>query len=173
MPIMDSLSKIAKSVGDGAKTAVKRSEDMVEIAKLNKAIAAEEDKIKLAYNEIGKIIYLKYEKKEIIEDEFIEFCNKIDEFQKNILIIKQKVAEIKNAKICRSCGAEIESTSEFCVKCGAKQEIVNTEKSSAESEFEDKNIKEDVNNKPKYCLSCGKEIVGDSKFCQECGAKLV
>lgn len=173
MPIKDSLSKLAKSVGDGAKTAVKKSEDMVEIAKLNKAITNEEDRIKLTYNEMGKIIYSKYEKDEIIEDELIEFCNKIDEFQKNIFTIKQKIAEIKNAKICCNCGAEIELASEFCVKCGAKQETVNQEDDSTGSEFDTEHIQEGISDKPKYCPSCGKEIVEDSKFCQECGAKLI
>jgi predicted RNA-binding Zn-ribbon protein involved in translation (DUF1610 family) len=172
MPIMDSLSKIAKSVGDGAKTAVKKSEDMVEIAKLNKSITNEEDRIKLTYNEIGKKVYLKYENNEIIEDELIEFCHKIDEFQNNILSIKQKIAEIKNVKVCSNCGAEIELATEFCVKCGAKQEIVQVEKIEIESKVEFEQPQKDIIDKPKFCPSCGKEIVEDSKFCQECGAKL-
>lgn len=173
MPIMDSLSKIAKSVGDGAKTAVKKSEDMVEIAKLNKAITNEEDRIKLTYNEIGKIVYSKYERNEAVEDELIQFCNKIDEFQNNILSIKQKIAEIKNVKVCSNCGTEVEPTSEFCVKCGTKLEIANLQKDNTEAEADVNNIHEVVNSKPKYCAACGMEIVEDSKFCQECGAKLV
>lgn len=173
MPIMDSLSKIAKSVGDGAKTAVKKSEDMVEIAKLNKAITNEEDRIKLTYSEIGKIIYSKYEKNEIVEDELIQFCNKIDEYQKNIFEIKQKIAEVKNVKICSNCGTEMESTTEFCVKCGTKQEAVDQGKDSIEPEFNEEHTQEGIDNRPKYCPACGKEIVGDSKFCQECGAKLI
>ncbi len=166
MPIMDSLSKIAKSVGDGAKTAVKKSEDMVEVAKLNKSITNEEDRIKLTYIEMGKIIYSKYENNEVIEDELIEFCNKIDEFHDNISSIKQKIAEIKNVKVCSNCGAEIELATEFCVKCGSKQEIVHADKNEVEQS------QKGIIDKPKFCPSCGKEIVGDSKFCQECGAKL-
>lgn len=173
MPIMDSLSKIAKSVGDGAKTAVKKSEDMVEIVKLNKAITNEEDRIKLTYGEIGKIIYSRYEKNEIIEDELIQLCIKIDEFQKNIFAIKQKIAEVKNVKICSNCSAELEPTTEFCVKCGAKQEVINPGKDSAIHEFIDDHTHEGTDNTPKYCPSCGKEIIENSKFCQECGVKLI
>lgn len=172
MPIMDSLSKIAKSVGDGAKTAVKKSEDMVEIAKLNKSITNEEDRIKSIYNEIGKIIYLKYENNEAIEDELIELCNKIDEYQDNISSLKQKIAEVKNVRICSNCGVELEIDTEFCGKCGAKQEMINMGKNKAESNVGAEQPKEDMTEKPKYCPACGKEIIEDSKFCQECGAKL-
>lgn len=199
MPIMDSLSKIAKSVGDGAKTAVKKSEDMVEVAKLNKSITNEEDRIKLTYNEIGKIIYSKYEKNEILEDELIDFCRKIDEFQKNIFALKEKIAEIKNVKICSNCGAEVELSAESCGKCGAKQEVIHTEKDGVEAKIEVENNLEAINNKEevvleekveaqaiieveppqeikinkaKFCSECGNKVVDDSKFCQECGARL-
>lgn len=192
MPFMDSLSKIAKSVGDGAKTAVKKSEDMVEVAKLNKSITNEEDKIRLTYNEMGKIVYSKYEKNEIIEDELIEFCHKIDEIQRNISTIKQKIAEIKNVKICSGCGAEVEPTVEFCVKCGTRQEIVQSEINEAEpaeevmppqqvvqeemneidADVEAVPTQEAENSRPKFCPSCGNKIVDDSKFCQQCGARL-
>lgn len=168
MPIMDSLSKLAKSVGDGAKTAVKKSEDMVEVAKLNKSITSEEDRIKIAYIEMGKIIYSKYEKNEIVDEELIEFCHKIDEFNKNISSLKEQIAEIKNVRICKSCGAELDPASEFCVKCGFKQEVNHIEKEETETD----NIEqEEIINAPKFCPSCGKEIVLNSRFCQECGAK--
>lgn len=192
MPIMDSLSKLAKSVGDGAKTAVKKSEDMVEISKLNRSISNEEDRIKLTYNEMGKIIYSKYQKNEIIEEDLIEFCNKVDEFEKNISSIKQKIAEIKNVRICSNCGSEVELSTEICVKCGAKQELEHIGKNEIETNIEveppkemvqvemneiDTNIEavptqEVLISKPKFCSACGKKVVDDSKFCQECGARL-
>lgn len=172
MPIMDSLSKLAKSVGDGAKTAVKKSEDMVEIAKLNKSITNEEDRIKLTFVEIGKMIYSKYENDEIIEDELVQFCQKIDEFYKNIYSLKEKIADIKNVRICSNCGAELELDSDFCVKCGAKQEVVHIEKDVVEDSAEVQESQEDINDKPQFCPACGKEITQNSRFCQECGAKL-
>lgn len=175
MPIMDSLSKFAKSVGDGAKTAVKKSEDMVEIAKLNKQITNEEDRIKLTYVEIGKVIYSKYEKDELTDAELIEFCNKIDEFHKNISLIKEKIAQLKNVKICSGCGAELELTSEYCAKCGVKQEVIyreRIEKNETDEGMEEQETQEDIISKPKFCPSCGQEIASNSKFCQGCGAKL-
>lgn len=175
MPIMDSLSKFAKSVGDGAKTAVKKSEDMVEIAKLNKAISNEEDRIKLTYVEIGKDIYSRYEKKETIQEELVELCNRIDEFQKNIMDIRVKIAQLKNTKLCSSCGAELELNSEFCVKCGGKQEIVQSEVDESVEEIKEEQVQKEQEEaicKPKFCPSCGQETSPDSKFCQGCGTKL-
>ncbi len=172
MPIMDSLSKFAKSVGDGAKTAVKKSEDMVEIARLNKAITNEEDRIKLTYVEIGKEIYSRYERNDNIHEELVELCGRIDEYHKNILGIREKIAQLKNVKICSSCGAELELNSEFCVKCGGKQEIFQTGNNEPIEADMIQEVQEDEVIKPKFCSACGQEAMPDSKFCQGCGAKL-
>lgn len=164
MPIMDSLSKLAKSVGDGAKTAVKKSEDMVEIAKLNRNIATEEDRIKLAYIEIGKLVFLKFEKGEEMDSELSSICNKIIEVQNNIIAIRQKIGEIKNEKICSSCGSEIGANEEFCTKCGARQEVLNASDKQCEAV-------EEIS-KALTCPGCGIQITDDIKFCSSCGTKL-
>lgn len=173
MPIMDSLSRIAKTVGDGAKTAYKKSEDMVEIAKLNKAITNEEDRIKLTYIEIGKVVYSKFEKNEIADSELVNLCNKVVEFQKNIINIRQKIAEIKNVKVCSKCGTEADLNSEFCIKCGEKLDSTNNAKDEAEPEPIANSKEEEYITKPKFCPYCGAKVVDNSKFCQECGEKLI
>jgi RNA polymerase subunit RPABC4/transcription elongation factor Spt4 len=164
MPFMDSISKLAKSVGDGAKTAVKKSEDMLEISKLNRNIANEEDRIKLAYNEIGKLVFNKFEKGNESDPELLDICNKIVEIQKGIAAIKQKIVEIKNEKLCQNCGSEMDANEEFCTKCGSKQESMDT------PEREENIIEE--SNTLNTCPQCGAAVTDDLKFCSNCGTKL-
>lgn len=56
------------------------------------------------------------------------------------------------ARICQTCGSELEETAKFCSKCGSK--------------YEDKPDAAEVN----VCRRCGKTLEMNMKFCPYCGA---
>lgn len=122
MAFMDNLSKIAKTVGDGAKVAAKKSGDMVEVAKINMAINTEEDKIRNLYMEMGKIVFDTFERTNVVDEAYVDNCNKVTEIKRNIADMKQKIVDIKNSKACSACGEEMGMDVMFCPKCGAKQD---------------------------------------------------
>lgn len=161
MPFMDHLSKIAKSVGDTAQSAAKKSAEMLEVTKLNMSIQSEQDKIKAVKSEIGDIVFKKFSQGLNIEADLLEACGKITALQQNIDAIHKKIAELKNIKLCSTCGAELELNTVFCPKCGSKQ---------AELEFIQQESVEAV--QKKLCPECTAEITGDSAFCTSCGKKL-
>ena len=86
----DSLKDKAK---DLAQTGVNKSKQLGEIAKLNLANVAEEDAIKKAYIEIGKLYYA--ERGMAPEPAYAALCEKITAAKVNIEENKNKVEELK------------------------------------------------------------------------------
>lgn len=121
MPFLDNISK---KVGDAAKTAAKKSGEIVEVTKLNRSISLNEEKINKLYVEIGKAFYLKHENGDSLEgDDLAAWCNQISELNKEIESFKEKILELKNIRICPNCKSEVGPDILFCPKCGTKLEI--------------------------------------------------
>lgn len=157
MALMDKLSKIAKSVSDEAVNAAKKSGELIEITKLNHAISAEEDKISAILPKMGNICYQRFKNGENIDPELLNYCNKIEEIKAGIAILRQKILDVKNVKICASCGSELAPEIVFCSKCGAKQE--SAPETTAVEEL-------------KTCPQCAARVPLDSAFCTSCGTKM-
>ncbi|WP_051542256.1 hypothetical protein [Clostridium lundense] len=92
------ISKIAKTVGDGAATVAKKSGEIVEVSKLNLSISTEKDNIDKLYKTIGEIVYEKYKNGEIIDKDLEESCKSIVEANRNIEEIEEKITTIKDKK---------------------------------------------------------------------------
>lgn len=91
MPLFDNFTK---KVGDVAKTAAKKSGDLVETTKINMSINSEEQKIKDIYIEIGKAVYLKYKNNEMLSPDLEESCDKIKATEDNIASLREKIAQL-------------------------------------------------------------------------------
>jgi len=157
---MSIFENLTKKVTETARAAAKKSNKLVEVTKLNMNIAAEEDKIRKLYGEIGKMVYETYENTGEVPDKFRELCERIKEHNDNICEMKQKILELKNIKYCPGCNAELERDVAFCPKCGTKQEIPQPEVAEEEEPEENK------------CPSCGAEVGEDAAYCSKCGCKL-
>lgn len=155
MPIFDNLGK---KVGEAAQTAAKKSSELVETTKLNMNISTAEDKINKIYLKIGKNTFAKFNAGYEINPDFVDDCKEIKQLQDEINNLKAKIMELKNVKLCTSCGAELNRDVMFCPKCGSKQE------QPAPSEEKDS---ENV-----FCKNCGASIPEGSAFCQSCGTKV-
>lgn len=157
MALIDKLSKIAKSVGDEAVNAAKKSGELIEITKLNHAISAEEDKISAILPKMGTICYQRYKNGENIDPELLNYCKKIDDIKAGIATLKEKILEVRNVKICAGCGTELAPEIVFCSKCGAKQEAAP--ETTAVEEM-------------KTCPQCAARVPLNSTFCTSCGNKM-
>ena len=165
MPFKDHLSKIAKSVGDTAQNAAKKSAEMLEVTKLNMSIQSEQDKIKAVKAEIGNIIFTKFEQGDNVDADVLEACSKIVTIKESILALQQKVAELKNVKLCCKCGNELPLNASFCQKCGSNQ---TPQETTAKTEDEPLNIEETKT----ICPICKNENPSGSAFWTTCGNKL-
>ena len=91
MALFDAFKDKAK---DLAQTGVNKSRQLAEIAKLNLANTSEEDEIKRAYIEIGKLYYA--EKGMAPDAAYVALCEKITAAKVTIEENKARIGEIKN-----------------------------------------------------------------------------
>lgn len=152
------LDNISKKFGEAAQTAAKKSEELVQVTKLNLAVDAEKDNIKRLYDELGKKTYESYCKGEILNDELKRICEQVKAHQQQIESLRQKILVIKDAKICPGCNKEIDRTASFCSICGYKQEKVEAEEAAV--------------NTGKVCSNCNTRLDEDAIFCISCGTKV-
>ena len=158
MPFKDSLSKIGKSISEGAASAAKKSGNLVEITKLNMTISGDEDKIKALYTELGEALQNKHERGEEVIEELLPICNRIDEIKANIEELRKKIVELKEVVLCPGCGVELPQETLFCPKCGTKQ-------LPPKQKEEEKAVEN-------CCPACKKEVEPGTVFCPYCGNKI-
>ncbi|HYF81482.1 MAG TPA: zinc-ribbon domain-containing protein [Clostridia bacterium] len=119
---MDLLNDIGKKITETAKSVTKKSEDIVEITKLNLTIGSEEDKIKRMFYEIGSELYRSYTNGKPIGDFYDSKCNEVKQIEENIKAIKERILLLKGNKICKTCNTVVDAEVNYCPNCGEKLE---------------------------------------------------
>lgn len=130
---MSVFSSVSKKVSNTAKSAAKKSGDMIEISKLNKLIDAEEESIRKIWQEIGKVVYTDYKAGEEIPLSAKAFCDGIRISEKKIDYMKLKILELKSLKRCPGCSEELDIQTAFCPKCGTKQKMPGDTEEASET----------------------------------------
>ena len=81
---------------NAAQTAVQKAKVLAAIAKTNVSIYAEEDKIRKAEAQLGKLYYRDYAVGEEMDSaEYLPWCQKIDESKKAIAELKDFIASLR------------------------------------------------------------------------------
>lgn len=118
---MDSLSKMGKYLENGFSNVAYKSENLIEVSKLNMAISSEEKMIDDICTKIGKKIYKDYKEKKLNDKSLISKCEEIEAIEKDVNVLKKKLLKLKDKKCCKKCGAEMDRRDTFCPKCGREQ----------------------------------------------------
>lgn len=157
-----------------------------EIQKYSSAIIECENEMERTYTEIGRRYY--NAKEEITKGAFDDLFEIIENKQRQIEDLQNKIQILKNVETCRVCGAEIKKESNFCAHCGARVEHEQLKKEFV-STMKCWNCQSPLNGKEKFCASCGTKIeveetmvedvqmetyqnVQEVKKCSVCGEKL-
>ena len=146
---------LGKKLSQAGQTAVQKTKEMTDIARLNGAIAEQERKVSDTYFEIGKLYVLKHT--EDYEDDFSVMIAALKESEERIKDFRQQIQDIKGVVRCGKCGAEIANNVAFCSSCGAK--IVT----NSNAELDENLIR---------CSGCGAMVEKNVKFCTSCGKQL-
>ena len=87
----------AKNIAvEAAQAAARKAKQLASIAKANVAIYAEEDKVRKAERELGKLYYRDYAVGEEQDSaEYLPWCQKIDESKKAIADLKDYIASLR------------------------------------------------------------------------------
>lgn len=129
---MDFLTDIGKKITETAKTVTRKSEDIVEITKLNLAIGSGEEKIKRLFYETGSELYKSFLEGQGFGEYFDAKCNEIKEIEADIARIKERILTLKGNKTCKACSAVVDIEVNFCPNCGEKVETPVVETPAAE-----------------------------------------
>lgn len=118
MDKMAFLGELREKISNTAKKAVDRSNEFIEVTKLNVSIADAQAKRNKVLQEIGKIVYDSYKTGSEIDDVITKKCHEIDEIDEQVVELKEKVASTKKTKKCEYCGVRNDIDAAYCNKCG-------------------------------------------------------
>ena len=114
MAFFDNLSSLKDKAAEAAQAAAKKTKKMAEIAKANVSIYAEEDKIKKAEAELGKLYYRDYAVGEEMDTaEYLPWCQKIDEAKQTIADLQDYIEELKAEQVIMAEPVEEVSEEDF------------------------------------------------------------
>ena len=100
MAFMDSIDSIREKATEAAQAAARKTKKLAEIAKANVSIYSEEDKIKKAEVELGKLYYRDYAVgAEMDAAEYLPWCQKIDEAKQTIADLRDYIEELKAEQV--------------------------------------------------------------------------
>lgn len=100
MALLDNLDNIREKAAEAAQAAAKKTKQLAEIAKSNVSIYTEEDKVKKAYAELGKLYYRDYVVgEERDEAEYLPWCRQIDEAKQTIADLQDYIEEVKTQRV--------------------------------------------------------------------------
>lgn len=115
---MNLFQKIKNSAGK----VTDRAQNVVEIGKLNTQITNIEREVGLYYKRMGEVFYEGYQSKDMskAEKEMVELARTCSLLLEEREEIKFKIADLKNERLCSSCGKSVAKEALFCQFCGNK-----------------------------------------------------
>ena len=131
-----------------------KAKETAELFKWHNKISTEQDRIKKAYEDIGRLFCAL--NPESPSEEYFDFYAQIDESKQLIEQYKKEIAKIKNIGCCKKCGAPLDRDAKYCSVCGASQEEGKKEERS-----------ESV-----ICPYCGEAVDPGSICCPHCGKNI-
>lgn len=115
---MNLFQKIKNSAGK----VTDRAQNVVEIGKLNTQITNIEREVGLYYKRMGEVFYEGFQNKDMskAEKEMVELARTCGLLLEERDEIKFKIADLKNERLCPSCGKSVAKEALFCQFCGSK-----------------------------------------------------
>lgn len=131
---MSFFDEFKRSASDAANKAVKKTEELTGIAKLNINLRTNEAKLAGVFEEIGHMFYDAQRTGADNTSDIASAIMKADKINADIESCRAEIAKLKKVTICPNCGKEISDEALFCSSCGTKQEKPEPECCCEESE---------------------------------------
>ena len=109
MNLSENFENVKNFAVGAAQTATQKAKVLAAVAKANVSIYAEEDKIRKAEAQLGKLYYRDYAVGEEMDTaEYLPWCQKIDESKKLIAELKDYIDEVKasDESVCEAPSCE-------------------------------------------------------------------
>ena len=140
------LENLGKTLADKAEAVSKKTKEEVEVQKIKSQVRGMERSNERDFQDIGKMIYDKFVKGEVVDTAFVEFCEAIQGREVAIEEANKKIADLKGLDVCQNCKEHVAADVVFCPKCGTKmEEEIIDEEDVEEDIFEEvvEEVKED------------------------------
>ncbi len=138
------LKNLKQAFTETAEVVTKKTEDVVEIQKLRSKIYNAKKNVEVDYKKLGTIIYQRYLSGEAMDEELADVCEAIRDLMEQTEKYKDELAEKKGLAICDACDASNPKDALFCMKCGAKLPVRESDiKACPEECFEEDDYVED------------------------------
>lgn len=111
---------LGEAAGTTARSAGKYAGQMVDIAKLNMRIFDLKNDVNDLLRDVGQMVYDTHQGKEPSEGGMDALLTQLDEKHAAIGEVKERIAVLRNAKECPSCGNMCGRDDHFCKECGAQ-----------------------------------------------------
>ncbi len=119
---MSFFEEFKRGASDVANKAVKKTEELTSIAKLNINVKTNEAKLSSVFEEIGFMFYEAQCTGADHTSDIASLIMKADKIKSDIEATKKEISKLKKVIVCVNCGNEVSDESAFCSHCGAKIE---------------------------------------------------
>lgn len=121
MAFLDELKDMATDV---AQVAGKKVNEAYSATKLKMELAEKQGALRNLYKELGEIVYnnIKQGDEEDAAGDIEGKIMEIDYALEEIARIKEEYGEVKNLRVCSSCGKSVSADFNFCPECGSARE---------------------------------------------------
>lgn len=117
MAVFEDVLSRAKSI---AKSAGRKTEELVELTKTHAKIGDLRREIASLYEGLGRLVYDSRRSEESV-DELVTACvEELDEREAELARLEERVMQNKNVIRCDRCGAFNADDASFCNQCGKK-----------------------------------------------------
>lgn len=118
----DFFEDLGKRLGETAETVTNKAGEAIEIQRLKSKVRrlARENAVDLM--EIGRMVYDRYKEGGKVDEEAESLCESVSSREASMNGYNKKIAELKGAFECSSCGKMVAKDMSFCPYCGAKAE---------------------------------------------------
>lgn len=149
---------IGKKITNAGQEVVQQTKNLTDTTRLNGKISENKKEMSQLLFEMGNDYYKKHKKDKNCEEQ--EYIDRINALFLEILKCQKEIEEIKNASVCKVCGARIAEGAAFCMNCGARVGADEME----DTETYDESVRK--------CPVCGAPVDEGSLFCMTCGTRL-
>lgn len=144
------FNEIGKKISQTGQSAVQKTKEMADVAKLNSVVTEQEKILNQQYQILGKLFYEKSIEGDNSLTDFSELFDSISKKMAEIKSYNEQIKLIKGIEKCPNCGNDISLEAAFCLHCGTKIERFEKQK----------------------CSVCGSEIAEGAAFCTNCGKRI-
>ncbi len=117
---MDFVDNLKKNLSAAADTAVKKTTEVTEAAKLTVEIKSKSEKLNAVYTEMGRTVYGDMKNGTDSREKLTSLAADADALKDTVAALKKKRAKAQGCVICPACGTKMKNTANFCSVCGEK-----------------------------------------------------